>query len=257
VRVRVVAVAAAAALCGLPACGADGGSGAAQGGAPTGSVTVLAASSLTESFGELRARFRAAHPGIDVTFSFGASSSFAAQVRNGAPVDVVATADEPSMQALVEADPALRPQVFARNRLAIAVAKGNPKGIRSLADLARPGTTVVLCAPEVPCGRLAAEAAGRAGAQPVPKSYEANVKAVLSKVALGEADAGVVYATDVRAAADKVGGVDIAAEHNVTTAYPVARLSGTANPGAADAFVAFVLSEEGREALARFGFEGP
>jgi molybdate transport system substrate-binding protein len=224
---------------------------AACGGEPAGGgITVFAASSLTESFGELGRRFEADRPGSRVAFSFGASSTLVDQVRDGAPVDVIATADEASMQPL-----ALASEVFAYNRLSLVVAEGNPKGIRSLVDLARPDLTVVLCAPEVPCGRLGAQAFDRAGARVTPRSYEANVKAVVSKVALGEADAGVAYVTDVRATADQVDAVDIPPEHNVATGYRIARLPKARNPGRADAFVTFVLSGPGQQTLARYGFE--
>lgn len=224
---------------------------------PSDTLTVFAASSLTDAFGELGRRFEAAHPGAEVRFSFGASSALVDQIRNGAPAHVVATADEASMQPLVAAGLATDAKVFARNRLAVLVPTGNPEKIGALSDLARPGLTVVLCAVEVPCGRLAGQAFDRARVKVTPKSYEANVKAVVSKVALGEADAGVVYVTDVQAAGDKVEGVDIPAEHNVATAYSLARVQKTVNPAMADAFVAFVLSDRGRQALAAFGFDAP
>lgn len=220
-----------------------------------GDITVFAAASLTEAFTELGTRFEAGRAGTKVTFSFGASSTLVDQVRHGAPADVVATADEASMQPLVAARLVEGVRVFARNRLAVVVRKGNPKGVRGLGDLGRHDVAVVLCAAEVPCGRLAAQAFERAGVKAAPRSYEANVRAVLSKVSLGEADAGVVYVTDLRVTDGAVEGVDIPAEHNVATAYPIARVGATRKGRTADAFVDFVASDEGRRVLAGFGFD--
>lgn len=242
----------------LVACGrsesAQGPGGSGEG-ALSGTVEVFAAASLTESFTAIGRRFEAAHPGARVSFNFGASSALAHQIRNGAPADVLATADEVSMHEVLDARLARPPRVFARNRLAVLVAKGNPKRIGSLPDLARPGLTLVLCAPEVPCGRMAADALAVAGVAARPRSFEPNVKAVASKVVLGEADAGIVYATDVRAVAGKAEGVDIPAEHNTVTSYPIAVLHGARNGRLGEAFVDFVLSDAGREVLSRAGFE--
>ena len=220
-----------------------------------GSIAVLAAASLAESFTEIVRRFEAAHPGATVTLSFDASSALVRQVVAGAPADVVATADEATMGQVVDAGLARDPVVFARNRLALVVARGNPEGVASLADLARPGVVVVLCAPEVPCGRLGALALDRAGVRLHPRSLEPNVKAVVARVALGEADAGIVYATDVQAAVPKVSGVDIAPEHNVVASYPIATVASSTRPTLARAFAAFVRSAEGAAVLAASGFD--
>ncbi|MDP8936782.1 MAG: molybdate ABC transporter substrate-binding protein [Actinomycetota bacterium] len=217
---------------------------------PPGTLRVLAAASLTEAFDELARTFEARHPDVTVALSSGASSALARQVVDGAPGDVLATADEATMALVVAAGRVVSgPTVFALNRLAVAVARGNPRGITGLADLARPGLTVVLCAPEVPCGRAAAEALEAAAVDLRPASFEEHVKAVVSRVSLGEADAGLAYATDVRAPG--VEGVAVDDAHNVTTAYPVAVLRDTA---AARAWVDHVQSPEGRQVLARFGF---
>ncbi|MGH9280146.1 MAG: molybdate ABC transporter substrate-binding protein, partial [Acidimicrobiales bacterium] len=204
----VVATMALAILAALAAaCGDDASAG--------GSVTVLAAASLTEPFTSIGRRFEAANPGTKVTFSFDASSTLVQQVKAGAPADVLATADEATMKQATDAAAVGAPAVFAHNRLAILVAAGNPKGVRGLSDLGRSDLIVVLCAPEVPCGRFGAQALDRAGVSARPRSLEPNGKGVVSKVTLGEADAGIVYVTDARAAGPKAAAVDIPVEQNV------------------------------------------
>jgi molybdate transport system substrate-binding protein len=237
----------------LTACGAGGGSAGDR--RLRGTVTVLAAASLQESFTELGRRFEDQHAGTTVRFSFDASSNLARQVEAGAPADVVATADEASMAPVADAGLVSRPEVFARNRLTIVVARGNPRGVAALTDLERAGLDVVLCAPEVPCGRLAREVLDRAGVAVQPRSLEPTVKGVVSKVTLGEADAGIVYATDVRAAGDETEGVAIPAAQNVVTHCPVAVVKDAPNRQAAARFVELVRSEEGRRVLAAAGFE--
>ncbi len=180
------------------------------------------------------------------------------QIREGAPADVFASADEANMQKLIDAKAvAGTPRVFARNLLQIVVAKGNPLRIAGLADLTKPGLIVVLCGETVPAGRYALEAFTKAGVTPPAGSRELDVKAVVSKVALGEADAGVVYVTDVRAARDKVEGVGLAAAHNVVAKYPIAVLSEARDPDTARAFIDFVLSDPGRKILGDYGFLSP
>jgi molybdate transport system substrate-binding protein len=238
-----------AAACG----GRSGGSAGAE--RVRGTITVLAAASLQEPFTALGRRFEDQHAGTTVRFSFDASSTLARQVEAGAPADVLATADQPSMVPVAEAGLVSTPAVFARNRLAILVARGNPEGVVGLADLDRPGLDVVLCAPEVPCGRLAGEVLDRAGVTVQPRSLDPNVKGVMTKVTLGEADAGIVYATDVRAAAGKADGIEIPPAQNVVARCPVATVRAAPNPAAAARFVELVRSEEGRRVLAGAGFE--
>ncbi|MDQ3944535.1 MAG: molybdate ABC transporter substrate-binding protein [Actinomycetota bacterium] len=221
---------------------------------PSGQVTVLAAASLTEAFTELGRTFEADHPGVKVTFSFGASSALARQALDGAPADLLATADEANLAKVLAGGVASDPRVFGRNRLSILVGKGNPKGIATLADLAEPDVVVVLCAPEVPCGKFGTEVLHKAGVAVTPRSLEENVKAVGSKVILGEADAGLVYVTDARAVGGKAEGVSIPDEHNVTVASPIGVLKQAANPEAAVAFRNFVLSPAGQTTLANYGF---
>ena len=239
------------------ACGPAGSSGGADGRRLT--LTVFAAASLTEAFGELGGRFEASTPGVNVAFDFESSSALARKVRDGAPADVFASADGATMDEVVRAGGAVAPQVVARNRLAVLVAKGNPKQLRGLADLDRPGVVFLLCAPQVPCGWLGTLALDRAGVVAEPASFEANVKAVVAKVTLGEADAGVVYATDVRAAGGEADGVDVevGADPDLEATYPVAVVRRAAHPLAARQFVDFVLSAEGQAILARFGFRAP
>ncbi|MPY93582.1 MAG: molybdate ABC transporter substrate-binding protein [Acidimicrobiia bacterium] len=224
----------------------------------TGPVTVFAAASLTEAFTEIGAQFEGADPEADLTFNFAASSALVRQITEGAPADVYASADEANMTKLVDASGAAgEPQVFARNPLEIIVQPGNPKGITGLADLANSGVVFVTCAPEVPIGRYTADALQKAGVTATPASYEENVKAVATKVTLGEADAGVVYATDVAAAGASAEGVTIPEDHNVVASYPVATTSEAPNAEGAAAFVELVLSDDGQAVLEEFGFAAP
>jgi len=220
-----------------------------------GTVRVFAAASLTAAFQRMASAFEKAHPGVAVELNFAGSQTLVQQIQEGAPADVFASADEVNMQKLVTGDEvAGTPQLFASNALQILVAAGNPKHIASLADLAQPGLTIALCGPTVPCGRYAGEAFSKAGVAVPGASQELDVKAVVTKVALGEADAGIVYVTDVRAAGSKTEGVDIPEAFNVVARYPIAVLKGAPNAAAAEAFVALVLSQEGQQVLATFGF---
>lgn len=234
------------------ACGSDGTSGDASG-----DVVVFAAASLTDAFTELGEAFAAADQGASVTFNFAASSSLVAQVLEGAPVDVVAAADLDSMARLTDGGAAAPPVTFAGNRVEIVVAPGNPLGIDGVADLADDDLILVVCAPEVPCGTYANQVFRNGGIEPAADSYEENVRGVLGKVTLGEADAGIVYATDVIAAGDDAAGVAIPADLNVVAAYPIAVTTDAPNPAGARAFVAFVLGAEGQAILARYGFSPP
>lgn len=218
-------------------------------------VTVFAAASLTAAFQAMAGAFETAQPGMKVQLNFAGSPTLVQQIQQGAPADVFASADEANMQKLVDGgEVAGAPQLFARNTLQIVTAAGNPQHITGLADLAKPGLTIALCGPTVPCGRYATEAFGKAGITVPPASQELDVKAVVSKVLAGEADAGVVYATDARAAGGKVAAVAIPEPMNVVARYPLALLKGAPNQPAAEAFVAFVVSPAGQQVLAPFGF---
>ncbi len=259
---------------GLTACGSSGASSTAPTAATTapavttaapttvatvtGEIVVLAAASLTGSFTAEAKAFEQANPGTKVTLSFGASSTLATQVVQGAPADVFASADQANIAKVTDPGLAAGPATaFATNRLAVIVAKGNPKGISGLVDLARSDLIVVLAAPEVPVGKYGQQALDTAKVAVTPKSLEADVKAVVSKVTLGEADAGIVYTTDVKAAGDKADGVAIPDDVNVLATYPAVVTKAAKNPVAAAAFVAFLGSADGRKILADAGFGLP
>jgi molybdate transport system substrate-binding protein len=220
-------------------------------------LTIAAAASLQESFTQLADAFAAEHPEVGVRpIVFDGSSTLATQLLEGAPFDVFASADEANMRHvadLVEGEP----QLFASNTLTIAVAPGNPLGIRSLAGLADPGVLTVLCSPDVPCGAASRTLLELDGVTVVPVSEEQNVAAVLTKVRSGEADAGLVYVTDVAAAGGAVEGIPIAGTDRVVNRYPIAVIKTAADPDAARAFVDFVRSEAGRAILAAHGFGSP
>lgn len=223
----------------------------------SGTITVFAAASLTAAYTAIGRDFEKSHPGTTVTFTFSGSSTLVSQIQLGAIGDVFASADQPNMQKLVDGGLITgSPSTFAHNRLAIVVAAGNPKQITGLSDLVRSGLVIVLCAPAVPCGRYAAQALQKAGVTVKPASQEADVKAVVSKVALGEADAGIVYVTDVNAAGAGVQGVDIPQALNVIADYPIGLLKDSQNVPVARAFIAYVLGD-GQRTLTRHGFTSP
>jgi molybdate transport system substrate-binding protein len=245
-----------AALLAVSGCGAADRPGDTRA-AGAGRITVFAAASLTGAFTEVGQRFEAAHPGSSVVFSFGPSSGLAAQIASGAPADVFASASAQTMDRVVSAGQATGPALFARNLLQIAVPPGNPANVRAVADLARPGVKVVLCAEAVPCGATARTMLAAAGVSVTPVSNEADVKATLAKVQLGEADAGVVYVTDVLAAGDKVQGITIPDDVNAATSYPIAVLTDAPNRSLATSFVAFLQSPQGQAELVAAGFQPP
>lgn len=240
-------------------CGDDDDGGSSGSAAePLGKVTVFAAASLTETFTELGKKFEDAHPGVTVEFNFAGSSALAASIDAGAPADVFASADEKNMKSVADAkNTDGTPVAFAKNTLQIAVAPGNPQGVRSLADLNKSGLKVALCAEQVPCGAAAKTAIDAAGVRVTPVTLEKDVKAALTKLTLGEVDAALVYRTDVTAAGDKVVGVDFPESAQAVNTYPIAPLAKAPNPTAGKAFVDYVLSEPGRAALTAAGFAAP
>ncbi|HEU5128790.1 MAG TPA: molybdate ABC transporter substrate-binding protein [Glycomyces sp.] len=252
---RTVIAIAAAALLALTACGADA-DGTGEGGELGGALTVFAAASLTETFTAIGEDFEAAHPGVEVAFSFAGSSSLAAQINQGAPADVFASAAPANMDTVVEAGNAEDPRTFARNQLVIAVPEGGPDGVAALADLADPGLKVALCAEEVPCGAAARTALDAAGVALTPATYETDVKAALAKLTLGEVDAALVYRTDV-AAAEGVEAVEFPESASAVNDCVLAPLEGAPNPAAAEAFAAYVASEEALAVLTAAGFQAP
>ncbi len=221
-------------------------------------VTVLAAASLTESFEELASRFSAEHPGVHVQFDFQGSSTLAEQVDQGRKADVFASANTKNMDKVVGfggvAEP---PKTFATNQLTMVVPAGNPARISSLADLAAPGRTVVVCAPQVPCGSAAEKVERSSGVRIKPASEENDVKSVLRKVVAGEADAGLVYVTDARSAGDKIQSVAFPQAGQATNTYPIAPLKNGPEPELAKEFVAYVHGPVGKQVLAGHGFGTP
>jgi len=225
---------------------------------PSGEITIFAASSLTESFDAMAKQFEKKYPDVSVKFDYDASSNLATQINQGAPADVFASADQSNLQKTIDSGAVTPPAVvFAKNRLEIAVEKGNPKKIKSLADLQKSGLVVVLCADQVPCGKYAAQSLAMAGVTINPSSKEENAKATLSKVSIGEADASIVYVTDVKASKGTTSGVKIADKQNVVATYPMGVVKESQNATAAKAWVQYVTSKDGQKTLRKFGFLPP
>jgi molybdate transport system substrate-binding protein len=236
----------------LAACG---GSASPSNGSLSGSVSVFAAASLTDSFKALGTAFQTAHPGTTVQFNFAGSPTLVTQIEQGASADVFASADTTNLDKLkADGFTSGTSQVFAHNKLEIVVASGNPKHITGLADLAKPGVIYITAAPTVPAGKYALQILASAGVKVTPKSLETDVKSVVSKIELGEADAGIVYVTDVKAAGSKVTGVPIPDSVNVIATYPIAAVKGSKSSNLGGAFIAYVLSAEGQATLQSFGF---
>ncbi|WP_328503995.1 molybdate ABC transporter substrate-binding protein [Streptomyces sp. NBC_00457] len=263
-RTPQAAGAAAALLLALTACSSSSGSAAdsdpSSSGSPklSGTVTVFAAASLEESFTTLGKEFEKDHPGTKVTFSFGGSDSLAASITGGAPADVFAAASAKTMAIVTDAKAADgTPSTFVRNQLEIATLPGNPDRIASLKDLTKSGLKVVLCDKTVPCGAAAEKALQASDLKLTPVSYEQDVKSALTKVELKEADAAVVYKTDVKAAGDKVEGVDFPESAEAINDYPITLLKDAPNSEAAKAFMELVKSPTGQQVLTGAGFLKP
>jgi molybdate transport system substrate-binding protein len=251
---------------GLAACGSNNsgtssapGPSASESGSLSlsGNITVFAAASLTESFTELGKQFESANPGTKVTFSFGASSGLAQQINSGAPADVFASASPKNMDQVVDVGGASNPKVFATNKMEIATPPNNPAQIASVNDLAKSSVKTALCQPQVPCGSVAQQVFTNAKITVKPVTLEPDVKSVLTKVQLGEVDAGMVYVTDLKAAGEKVKGVEISDDVNASTDYPIAALTKSGNAAVASAFVDLVLSPAGQGVLTAAGFQAP
>lgn len=233
-----------------------GSSGSAESGGRT--LTVFAAASLTESFQALEKRFEAANPGVDVKYNFAGSSTLVQQINEGAPADVFASANEKNMDKLVQAGGnAGEPALFAKNTLEIAVPKGNPKKIDSFDDLTKRDVALVACAPEVPCGSATEKVEKATGVTLRPRSEEPDVKSVLSKVQANEADAGLVYVTDVETAGDQVQGVTFPEADRAINNYPIVTTKEAEQPDLAKKFIALVRGEQGRAELRKVGFDVP
>jgi molybdate transport system substrate-binding protein len=233
----------------LAACGGGGGSGDTT-------LTVLAASSLTGTFTELGKEFEAAHPGVTVKFAFDSSATLAQQATQGAPADVLATADTTTMAAAKSAQ-ALTPTAFATNVMVLVTPADNPAGITSFADLDKPSVKYVMCVPTAPCGIVGQALLTQDHITGKPVSQEVDVKSVLAKVTEGEADAGLVYATDAVAAGQQVRAIRIAGAAKQVTTYPIATLTQSKHPGLARQFVDLVTGSTGRQVLQKAGFGKP
>jgi len=247
-------LATAALLVTLAGCGTDAAATADD--EVGGTLTVFAAASLTDVFTGLGGQLEAEHPGLDVQFTFAGSSTLATQISQGAPADVFASADTAQMDVVADLA-AEEPTVFTGNALEIAVPAGNPGGVTGLADFADPDLALAVCAPDVPCGAAAEAVFAAAGVTAQPDTQEQDVRAALTKVQLGEVDAALVYATDVRAAGDDVEGIPFPEAGQEPNEYPLCVLAAAPNPSAAEAFVALVRSPEGQQALADAGFRAP
>ncbi|MET7482700.1 molybdate ABC transporter substrate-binding protein [Streptomyces sp. NPDC005538] len=266
-RTLQVAGAGSAALLALSACSSNDDSSStksdtsASASASTklsGTVTVFAAASLQESFTTLGKEFEKAHPGTKVTFNFGGSDTLAASITGGAPADVFAAASPKTMAIVTDkGDGVGTPATFVRNQLEIATLPGNPDKVASLKDLTKSSLKVVLCDKTVPCGAAAQKALTASKLKLTPVSYEADVKSALNKVVLKEADAAVVYKTDVHAAGSKVEGVEFPESANAINDYPITLLKNAPNAVAAKAFIALVQSAEGQKVLSAAGFLKP
>lgn len=254
-------------------CGQTAGVAVKPGGAERGasqiSLTIFAAASLTDAFTELGQQFEAATPGVAVSFNFAGSQQLAQQLAQGAPADVFASANVTQMDVTIDAERVVSgtQQIFARNRLVAIYADDNSAGVKQLPDLAKPGVRIILAAGEVPAGRYSLEFLTKAAQDPNFSadfenqvlanvvSYEQSVRAVLTKITLGEGDAGIVYTSDLAGTeADPVGRIDIPDALNTIATYPIAVTADTEHPAQANAFVEFVLSAAGQEILARYGF---
>jgi molybdate transport system substrate-binding protein len=263
-RAAIAAVTSALVALAVGGCGSSSDSTSSAGGSTSpssastasgGSLTVFAAASLKKTFTEIGARFEAEHPGTKVTFSFAGSSDLVAQLQQGAPADVFASADTKNMDKVTAASLTTgSPVNFATNTLEIAVPPGNPATITSFQDLAKPGVKVVVCAPEVPCGAATKKVEQSSGVTIKPVSEEQSVIDVLGKVSSGEADAGVVYVTDVKGAGDRVEGVAFPESSSAVNTYPIVALKSSRNAALAAEFIASVTGEPGQGILAAAGF---
>ncbi len=250
-RLAASALVAAAALtalagCSEPATPAQSAAPAASSASSlSGSIIVDAAASLNVVFPAMAKSFEAANPGTTVTFNFGGSSDLAASIVSGSPADVFAAASDTTMATVTDAKRnAATPITVAQNELEIATPPGDPGGVTGLADFADASKTIVVCAKEVPCGAAAQKVFGLARITAKPDSYEQSVSAVLTKVETGEADAGLVYVTDVKGAGDKVKGITFPEAAQAITAYPIAPLTDSKNPALAQAFTDYVVDHQ-------------
>lgn len=223
----------------------------------SGELQVFAAASLKESFEEYKTNLEEANPDLAITLQYGASGQLATQIEQGAPADVFVSADEVSMTKLSDAGLVEKPSTIAKNTIQIVVPAGNPGKIKSLEDLKNEDLSIVTCAEAAACGKITAKLEEAVGYDIASDSEEPDVKSVLQKVSMGEADAGLVYVTDVQSAGDKVEGIDIPEAADLANAYPIAEVKGAANSDAAKAFVEYAEGDEGQKILQDHGFLEP
>jgi molybdate transport system substrate-binding protein len=248
----------------LAGCGSSGGATAGGSGSPgsghtfSGTLTVFAAASLTDVFNDLGKQLEKDRPGLQVKFNFAGSDALAAQIKQGAPADVFASANTAQMKVVTDAGlQAADPKTFTENVLEIAVPKGNPGHVRGIKDFQNESLTLAVCAPSVPCGAAAQKVFQAAGVNAKPDTQETDVKAALTKVQLGEVDAALVYTTDVKSAGDKVEGIPFPETEKAVNQYPIVVLKAAPDPAAAQAFVDLVSSATGQQALKNAGFRAP
>jgi molybdate transport system substrate-binding protein len=248
---KLLAVAAALPLA-MASCSSD------NSGSDQSTLTVLAASSLTEAFTTLEAQYESDHPAVDVVFSFDSSATLAQQVTQGAPADVIATADEDTMETVTDSgDAADTPKIFATNTMVIVAPPDNPAGVQDVSDLADPGVKVSLCDETAPCGNTAKEVLALDHVAVTPVSFEPDVKSVLTKVTLGEVDAGIVYASDAKTAGQDVSTVPLKNADQVINNYPIVVIKDAPQPSAAQDWIDLVRSSAGQKVLAADGFGPP
>ena len=258
VKCVAAAVAAAGLLAGCGTSTESTSSSTSAAPAEGGQLMVFAAASLKQTFTDIGEQFKTDHPGTDVEFNFAGSSDLVTQLTQGADADVFASADTKNMDKAAQADLLDGDPVnFASNVLTIAVAPGNPKGITGFRDLVKPDLNVVVCAPQVPCGSATEKVEQATGVQLAPVSEESSVTDVLNKVTTGEADAGLVYVTDVAGAGDKVTGVNFPESADAINTYPIATLKDSKNAELAQQFVEYVTGEAGQKVLDQAGFGKP
>jgi len=255
---RRFAVAAASLLAvAVAGCSSSSSSPSASSSPPTGTITVFAAASLMDTFTQLGKQFEAAHKGDTVKFSFGPSSGLSTQITSGAPADVFASASPTNMDTVVKAGDASNPQTFAKNTMEVAVPPDNPAKVTSVNDLAKSSVKVAVCAPQVPCGVVAAEVFKNAGITVKPVTEATDVSSVVTEVETGNVDAGMVYVTNVLSEGSKLKGIAIPADENASTLYPIATITSSKHASIAKEFVDYVLSPAGQQVLTAAGFQKP
>ena len=246
-----------AALLAAAVAGCSSSSSSPSSASSTGTITVFAAASLMDTFTKIGKQFEAAHKGDTVKFSFGPSSGLSTEITSGAPADVFASASPTTMDTVVKAGDATNPQTFAKNTMEVAVPPSNPAKVTSVNDLAKSSVKVAVCAPQVPCGVVAAQVFKNAGITVKPVTQATDVSSVVTEVETGNVDAGMVYVTNVLSEGSKLKGITIPANINASTLYPIATITSSKHASIAKEFVDYVLSPAGQQVLTAAGFQKP